>query len=436
MKKHNHYPDIDFENLVENLYECVWLFDLNNRCFRYISPSVFVQRGFTVAEAMTQSLEEIFTTTSLQKIKNDNLRRYHAFLSGDRRPEIVFGLDEYEQYCKDGSIITVDISTRLTLDEENNGIIVIGITRDASAHRHCETHLLAVIHSLQEQVKDLQKSPLTQPTLIVQFFGKFMATHRGTVLPIKWRTSKTEELLAFLLSQDRSCLSRHQLIDTLWPETCGDKAAKYLHTTLYNLKKDLKAVEVVFDWELINGFYCFSLVDHFSDLKEFKRMLNVEVTPQNVKKIIQALEALDVVEAFTPKVIRKIEAGIRIYRGDFLGENAYPWAASQSADYRQLFEKTLFVLSRYYFLTHDYPSTKRILSRLLELDNLNETYHELLLNVYFFDQDYPGFIKHYQELRALLLAELGQLPCPCIQSLFDQYQGYVENQHIIKRAHF
>lgn len=80
-------------------------------------------------------------------------------------------------------------------------------------------------------------------------------------------------------------------------------------------------------------------------------MFKMEVTPQNVLKIVQVLETIDVVESLSKKSIRKIEAGIRLYRGDFLEENDYLWAAAQRADYRALFEKTLLnTLARYYFL--------------------------------------------------------------------------------------
>lgn len=69
------------------------------------------------------------------------------------------------------------------------------------------------------------------------------------------------------------------------------------------------------------------------------------------------------------------------------------------------------------------------------MDNLNENYHELLLNVFLFDDDYPSFFLHYEELRTLLQTELGQLPNPSIQTLHQQYRDYTE-VIINKNAHF
>ncbi|HAZ05432.1 MAG TPA: hypothetical protein DCY58_02860, partial [Acetobacterium sp.] len=102
---------LDFELLVETLMECIWVFDLSAQKFLYISPSIFQLRGLTVEEAMKEKLEDCLTVRSLQKLKNDSLRRYQRFIDGDRSNSIVYHLGDYEQYCKDGSIKYIEIST-------------------------------------------------------------------------------------------------------------------------------------------------------------------------------------------------------------------------------------------------------------------------------------------------------------------------------------
>lgn len=419
----NNSPPFNIEKLkflLDNPFDCFWVFDITTTRFIYISPAVFTQLGWTVDEVMNLPIDKIFSPKSLQKLMNEEIKRYHHFITGDRRPEIVSSLGEYEQYCKDGSIIPVEISTHLVCDDEQSGAIVVGITRDITKRKNYENHLLNVILTQQGKIRELEESQHTQPALIIHFFGKFLVTLRGSTLPVKWRTTKTEELLAFLLQHDQLCVSRNSIIDALWLETDGDKAAKYLHTTLYNLKKDLKAHDIAFDWQLINGSYCFSLPDYSSDLQEYKAMIKMEVTPQNVLKIVQVLETIDVVESLSKKSIRKIEAGIRLYRGDFLEENDYLWAAAQRADYRALFERTLYTLARYYFLIHDYPSCRRIIFKLIDLDILNETYHEMLLKIYIFEKNNDAFMKHYQHLKALLQSELNQPPNAAIMNLYQQ----------------
>ena len=415
------HESINFENLVEKLNECVWVFDLNTKKFLYISPSIYQLRGLTVAEAMQESLEDCLTIESLQKLKNASLRRYQRFFEGDRSDTIVYDLSEYEQYCKDGSIKIIEISTRLEMSAETNNMIVIGVSRDITQRKLHENKLLNTIRLQQKTINVQNVSDDSRPQLYLYFFGKFRVFSTKANKPLKWRTSKTEELFAFLLQKENQYVSKAELLNALWPEHDLEKASKYLHTTIYNLKKDLKSAEISFQLEQVNGFYCFDSSHFYSDLGELRKLIATAVTPYN---------------CFDAVAVRKIEQAILLYEGDYLAENDYPWAFTQSAFYRQQFEKFTFDLARHFFFKHDYPSTKRVLNRLIEIDNLNETYHELLLNVYLFDDDYCSFIRHYDHLKALLQSELSQLPNGSIQTLNQQYRKFAEDSVINKKAHF
>lgn len=411
---------IDFKILVEELKECVWVFDLFLKKFLYVSPSIYQLRGLTVAEAMAESLEDCLTMESLQKIKNESLRRYQRFIDGDRSDAIVYDLSEYEQYCKDGSTKIIEISTRLQLNTDTNHVMIYGVSRDITKRKLHEKKLIDTIRNQQQFIND-QKSPqVGKPELYVYFFGKFRALTDNAPKPIKWRTSKTEELFAFILQKENQYISKAEILEALWPELELEKANKHLHTSIYNLKKDLKSVNVSFQLELVNGFYCYGEHRFYTDLDELKNLIKTSVNPYN---------------SFDTEAVKKTERALLLYEEDYLAENDYPWANSQAAFYRHQFEKYAFALARYYFLKRDYPSTKRVLNKLIDMDNLNENYHELLLNVFLFDDDYPSFFLHYEELRTLLQTELGQLPNPSIQTLHQQYRDYTE-VIINKNAHF
>lgn len=411
---------IDFKLLVEELKECVWVFDLTLKKFIYISPSIYQLRGLTVTEAMAESLEDCLTVESLQKITNDSLRRYQRFMDGDRSDAIVYDLGEYEQYCKDGSTKIIEISTRLELNVNTNSTLIYGVSRDITKRKIHEKKLIDTIRNQQQFIND-QKSPKAgKPELYVYFFGKFRALTDNGSKPIKWRTSKTEELFAFILQKENQYISKAEILEALWPELELEKANNHLHTSIYNLKKDLKSVSVSFQLELVNGFYCYDEHHFYTDLDELKNLIKTSVNPYN---------------SFDAETVKETERAILLYEEDYLAENDYPWATSQSAFYRRQFEKYAFALARHYFMKRDYDSTKRVLNKLIEMDNLNENYHELLLNVFLFDDDYSSFFLHYEDLRTLLLTELGQLPNPSIQTLHQQYRDYTEVT-INKNAHF
>jgi len=415
-------PDkaIDFSVLVEELSECFWVYDISETKFIYISPSVYQLRGLTVAEAMAESLEDSLTVDSLQKIKNGFLRRFRRFIEGDRSDSVVYNLSDYQQYCKDGSIKNIEISIRLKVDDQTKHILGIGVSRGINRRKLHEKKLIDTIRNQQQIIKAQKSMKTGKPELHVYFFGKFRALTDNAQKPVKWRTSKTEELFAFILQKERQYISKAEILGALWPELELDKANKLLHTTIYNLKKDLKSVDILFHLEQVNGFYCYEEHCFYSDLDELLNMIKTAVNPY---------------DSLTEETVKKIERAISLYEGDYLAENDYPWATSQSAFYRHQFEKHTFDLARHYFFKRDYPSTKRVLSKLIEVDNLNERYHELLLNVFLFDDDYLSFTQHYEKLINLLQTELGQPPNPSIQTLHQQFRDYTEVSTIMN-AHF
>lgn len=412
---------LDFELLVETLMECIWVFDLSAQKFLYISPSIFQLRGLTVEEAMKEKLEDCLTVRSLQKLKNDSLRRYQRFIDGDRSNSIVYHLGDYEQYCKDGSIKYIEISTRLELDTATEHVLVVGVSRDITQRKLHEKNLIKTIRT-QHKLMNVEPSGKNgEFQLFVYFFGKFRVCTKPHENPIKWRTSKTEELFAFLLQKENQYISRDEILEALWPEAAMEKAIKLLYTTIYNLKTDLKKTNVCFNLNLTNGFYFFDSQHFYSDLSEVRKLLNTSVNPY---------------AEIDEKSARDIEYAVILYQGDYLSENDYSWASAQRAFYRRQFEKYTFMLARYYFLRRDYRSTRRILDMLIALDNLNEDYHELLLNVFLFDDDYAGFIKHYNDLLEMLQRELNQPPTQSIQTLYQQYRDYAQICIEKKRAHF
>ncbi|MBU4437979.1 MAG: PAS domain S-box protein [Firmicutes bacterium] len=416
-----HDSIIDFQLLVDELKECVWVFDLNQKKFLYISPAVYQLRGLTVAEAMAEKLEDSLTFESLQKLKNDSHHRCQRFMDGDFSDDIVYNLDAYEQYCKDGSTKIIEISTRLKMNTETNSMLVIGVSRDITKRKLHEKKLIDTIRNQQKFINKQKLSKECKPELYLHFFGKFRVFADNNNKPIKWRTTKTEELFAFLLQKKCQYVSRDEILEALWPELELEKAIKYLHTSIYNLKKDLKSVGVSFQLELINGFYCYDEHRFYSDLGELKNLIKTFVNPY---------------DSFDGETIQKTEQAIILYEGDYLAENDYPWAKSQSTFYRHQFEKYVFDLARHYFFKRDYISTKRVLSKLISIDNLNERYHELLLNVFLFDDDYLSFVRHYDHLKALLQNELGQLPNGSIRTMNEQYRKFAEECIKNEKVHF
>lgn len=391
-----------YKSLIENAIECGWIFDYTNQSFKYISPSVFQLRGLTVEEAMSEKLEDTLTPSS--RLKARESFRYLRFLSGDRSDEIVSNIGEFEQYCKDGSIKTVEISTRLVLNKKTNTVDIIGVSRDITHRKHYEKELLK---RLKETSINMEISPhfVNESTskLRVYFFERFTVYCMDEQNPLQWRTKKTEELFAYFLHKENRKLSKSEICDTLWPNISPNKATTYLHTTLYNMKKGLHCAGIEIKINYTNGYYNLELPKYYSDVFEFKNILNNTFLP---------FDSVDDVSA------ANYERLVALYKGDYLSNNDYLWGFSESSFYRQQFETASLDLSQYYFFLYNYEAAKKILTKLINIDNLNENFHELLLKIYLNKKDYSSFIEHYTNLENLLLLELGTTPKSSIQNLY------------------
>lgn len=125
--------------IAENTADVISVFDLNlNRI--YISPSIINQRGFTVQEALNQTLEEVLTPESFKKAKE--MLTYQINLESDEKsdPNRTTSL-ELETYHKDGHVIWVELVASFIRDENKKAINLLTITRNITKRKQAELQL-------------------------------------------------------------------------------------------------------------------------------------------------------------------------------------------------------------------------------------------------------------------------------------------------------
>jgi PAS domain S-box-containing protein len=125
--------------LAENVTDVIWAMDLNLR-LTYVSPSVTHLRGYTVQEAMAQTLKEYLTPTSLEVAKK--------VLAEERAIEESEGSDpgrsrtlELEQTCKDGSTVWTEVKVAFLRDEGKQVVGILGVGRDITERKRAEEAL-------------------------------------------------------------------------------------------------------------------------------------------------------------------------------------------------------------------------------------------------------------------------------------------------------
>jgi len=126
--------------------------DLNHE---YLSPSVEALRGFTPEEIMNLSFEENYTPASQKKVLNLK----EKYLAPEKLKDQSYNptiTENIEVYCKDGSIIPIEIKMRLIRDKNGKANEIIGVTRDISERRRAEERYKKLFQTTRDAIMTLE----------------------------------------------------------------------------------------------------------------------------------------------------------------------------------------------------------------------------------------------------------------------------------------
>lgn len=125
--------------LAENVADIIWTADLNLR-LTYISPSVERVTGYSVEEAMANTIDGSLTPESRRAVKERIVEAMEEFRAGELDLDKVWTL-EAEQYRKDGSSMWTDLTVRLLRDDAGLPTGLLGVSRDITERKMMEEEL-------------------------------------------------------------------------------------------------------------------------------------------------------------------------------------------------------------------------------------------------------------------------------------------------------
>src|SRR4030042_6394519 len=144
-----HESERRYRLLAENVRDTIWTADLNLR-LTYISPSHTHMTGYSVEEALAQTLQEMMTPASVEiatKVIAEELAIEESGPGDLFRSRII----EVELNCKDGSTIPVEMKAAFLRGFVGHTVGVLGITRDIRKRRKAEEAL----RESEEKFRDL-----------------------------------------------------------------------------------------------------------------------------------------------------------------------------------------------------------------------------------------------------------------------------------------
>ena len=140
-----------FRFLAEKMFDIVWTIDRDFKT-TYVSPSIENVLGFTPEERKRQSLEEIITPESLQRVQEMFLRELQRDEEGTVDPDRSVTI-EVEYYRKDGSTVWME-NTVKAIRGSGGGIVGMhGVSRDITERKITEEEKT----KLQSQLQQVQK---------------------------------------------------------------------------------------------------------------------------------------------------------------------------------------------------------------------------------------------------------------------------------------
>ncbi len=126
--------------LAETATDVIWVYNLDQDRFTYISPSIVELRGLCVEEAMKERLDQILSSGSRELGTQLIASRLAEFRRDPDNPRHY--LDEVQQPHRDGHWVWIETSTRARLNERGE-VEVVGASRNIDSRKQMEKELLA-----------------------------------------------------------------------------------------------------------------------------------------------------------------------------------------------------------------------------------------------------------------------------------------------------
>jgi PAS domain S-box-containing protein len=135
--------------LAENVGDVIWVLDLEEGRFTYISPSVEKLRGYTAEEVMAQDMVGALTSESLGYLMNVLPGRLDEFTRGIHKDYT----DQVAQPRKDGGTVWTECTTRYGRNQTTGHIEVYGVSRDITQRREAEAEINRLAAELEQRVR-------------------------------------------------------------------------------------------------------------------------------------------------------------------------------------------------------------------------------------------------------------------------------------------
>lgn len=237
-----------------------------------------------------------------------------------------------------------------------------------------------------ELQKDTAKQAVQKKKLIYNCLGSMeLRTPQNEI--IKWRSSKSAELFAYLIMQRGKRVSKARIIEDVFGHMSLKNADTYLNTTIYQLRKLL-------------GLYGLSQAIHSSNQYYVLDHTKIDVDAFMFEDQCSLLDFSDAAQ-----VNRAVEHE-RTYQGKLFGEHVYVWAQNEIERVASLYISFAHKLCEALLSRAEMDTAISILKKLVEHYDLEDRTIMLYLEALALNKDEVGLKRQYKRFTELMREEV------------------------------
>ena len=250
---------------------------------------------------------------------------------------------------------------------------------------------------------DKQPSGAVLPARI-NLFGNLRITFAGRPVTAV-NTNRLQSLIAYLILHADTPMPRERLAFMLWPASSESQARTNLRQLLHHLKRALPA-----ECNLL-------MTDHFAVQWRQDACCTIDVVDFQTA-IVEADSART--KNDRAREIQSLTGAAQLYEDDLLPALYDDWLTPMREEYQKRLSEVLQRLATVFEEQKEYAAAIPCAERLVALDPLGESHHQLLIRLHAANHDRSSALRAYHQCMRVLRREIGVEPGPATLELFQR----------------
>ncbi len=146
-----------YKMITSNISDVIWVYNLALMRFTFITPSIERLRGYTVEEAMAQTLYESLVPDSVSIVK-ERVKEGLKVLE-DEPDALIESTEELQQPCKDGSLVWIEVSTSVRINKKGEHEI-LGVSRNIQDRKMASKALFESKERYRKLIQNMEEGVL------------------------------------------------------------------------------------------------------------------------------------------------------------------------------------------------------------------------------------------------------------------------------------